>query len=229
MCIWNNKVALIINFKGDGGIEVLKGLTQLQMVVIVLVSTDDFEEITKLLQETYPSDFDERIKLYKCDLTNVKDVQAIYTVVKDIHGGVDVLIYNVHYNTDCYLLTGELKRFKKIIDININAVIACTRLSTECMIERKTRGHIIFLDLFKKEDSLNTVYFTSTGAVRSVNEILRHELRYLNANVKVTYVAFEEIQQSSLKLKDMAEVIKMILDTPEHLHIHEIFLDSSFV
>lgn len=239
---WVNKVAVITCCEDSLGVNVMELLAKSGMTAIGFAKTDSIvNKTTKKLKNFKPNDKNGQIVLCKCNITNLKQLKSAFTKIRETYGGIDVLVNNAYCNIDCSASTGELRDFKKVIDVNINALIACTRLAAGNMIERQSRGHIININNLSAyqlpEDTKKNVFIATKAAVTSINEILRHEFRFLKANVKVTNIACGNIEnedecifnEAKLKLKDVAKLVKLILNTPEHLQVHEILLDSALM
>ncbi|XP_028168622.1 farnesol dehydrogenase-like [Ostrinia furnacalis] len=240
MKCWANKVVVVTDCSDEVGINVLERLAKSGMIAIGFGKSDDIVNKTKKkLTDLSNTPIDGKVVLCECDITNLKQLRETFDTIIEAYDGVDVLVNNAYCNIDCLVSTGDLGDFKKVVDININALIACTRLAAGSMIERKTRGHIINInDLCAyqiPEDSKKNVFIASKAAITSVNEILRHEFRYLEANIKVTNIACGSIESEAehspdepkLKIRDVAKLVKLILNTPEHLQVHEVLLDST--
>lgn len=239
MKCWVNKVAVITDCGDEVGFAIMELLAKIGMIAIGFNKNEDLLEIvTVKLNPVVTNKIPGKIVLCKCDISDTKQLTAAFDKIKETYEGVDVLINNAQCNIDCLVNTGESKDFKEIVDININALVACTRLAAGSMIERKTRGHIICMnDLCSYQipmESNKTVYIAAKAAITSVNEILRHEFRFLKANIKVTNIACGKIEECSesvanapeLRVKDIAKLVKLVLNTPEQLQVHEVLLDS---
>lgn len=240
MKCWAGKVAIVTDCDDEVGVNIIEQLAKAGMIAIGFAKSDDvINKVTENFKDLISKKVAGKIVLCKCDITDDKQLKAAFDKIIEMYNGVDVLINNAYCNDDCLVSTGNLGEFKKVVDINISALIACTRLAAGSMIERNTRGHIINInDLCAyqiPEDSKKTVFIASKGAITSVNEILRHEFRYLKANVKVTNIACGSIESEAmhspdepkLKIRDVAKLVKLILNTPEHLQVHEVLLDST--
>lgn len=242
MKCWVGKVAVVTDCNDEVGIYIMEQLAKAGMIAIGFAKTDDvINESTEIFKDLSSNKITGKFVLCKCDITNVAQLRKAYEKITETYKGVDVLINNAYCNADCLVSTGSLEDFKKVIDTNISALIACTRLAAGSMIERNSRGHIINInDLCAyqiPEDSRKTVFIASKGAITSVNEILRHEFRFLKANIKVTNIACGSIESEAehspdepkLKIRDVAKLVKLVLNTPEHLQVHEVLLDSTLI
>ena len=240
MKCWVNKVAVITDCGDEVGFAIMEQLAKAGMIVIGFNKNENIlEKVTMKLNPVIQNKISGKIVLCKCNISDTNQLTAAFEKIKDTYEGVDVLINNAQCNTDCLVNNGDVKDFKEIIDVNINALVACTRLAAGSMIERKTRGHILCMnDLVSYQiprESKKTVYIAAKATITSVNEILRHEFRYLGANIKVTNIASGQIEGTAesantdapgLRVRDIAKLVKLILNTPEQLQVHEVLLDS---
>ncbi|KAJ8721922.1 hypothetical protein PYW08_004324 [Mythimna loreyi] len=239
MKCWVNKVAIITDCGDEVGFAIMEQLAKAGMIVIGFNKNEDvLEKVTVKLNPVITNKISGKIVLCKCDISDTKQLTAAFEKIQDTYEGVDVLINNAQCNIDCLVNTGESEDFKKIVDININALVACTRLAAGSMIARETRGHIICMNDIRSYqipmESKKTVYIATKATITSVNEILRHEFRFLKANIKVTNIAYGKIDgyaesvadAPGLRVKDIAKLVKLILNTPEQLQVHEVLLDS---
>ncbi|XP_022814131.1 dehydrogenase/reductase SDR family member 11-like [Spodoptera litura] len=237
MLCWINKVVIVTDCSDNIGFAIMDKLAKAGMIVIGFTKNQNIlEEITKRLSAM--ANANGKIALFECNIADVEQMIEVFQKIKDTYEGVDVLINNAQYNIDCLVSNGATEDIKNFIDININALITCIRLAAGSMIERKTRGHIINMnDIISYQipkDSRKSIYIATKATVTSINEILRHEFRFLKANIKVTNIACGRIEGKTemetidpkLQVKDVAKLVKLILATPEHLQVHEIMLDS---
>lgn len=240
MKFWRGKVAVVTDCNDEVGVNVLEQLAKAGMIAIGFAKTNEIvNKTTEKLNYLSTKTIEGKVVLCKCDITDIKELRTAFENIIKSSDGVDVLVNNAYCNTDCLVSTGDLADFKKVVDVNISALIACTRLAAGSMIQRNARGHIINInDLCAyqiPEDSKKNVFIASKAAITSVNEILRHEFRYLKANIKVTNIACGSIESESehspnepkLKIRDVAKLVKLILNTPEHMQVHEVLLDST--
>lgn len=217
------KVVLIPNCANEVGIKIAETLLEAGMTVIIFCVTNIDTEKLKFLHAKH-----NKIYLYRCDFASSDSIQAAFDNAIKTHGGVDVLINNINCENSCLASNGDLIVMKQIIDKNISDTVAWIRLAAGSMIERKSRGHIITIIEQEKPGELRSVVIATNAAIVSVNEILRHEFRYLHANIKTTCLEYcaEDFLKAEAKVEGVAFMVKFVLDTPENLQIHELQLTS---
>ncbi|CAB3236658.1 unnamed protein product [Arctia plantaginis] len=236
---WVNKVAVVTDCGDDIGITIIEQLAKAGMIVIGFNKDENvLEGVTEKFKSLIVNKISGKIVLCRCDITKISQLESAFEKILGAYEGVDVLVNNAYCNTDCLVNTGSVEDFRQIIDVNIYAVVAFIRLVAANMIEKKKRGHIINInDLCSYQlpaETRKSVFIAAKAAITSVNEILRHEFRYLKANIKVTNIACGNIESSTeaaqdqpkLKIRDVAKLVKLILNTPEELQVHEVLIDS---
>lgn len=228
-------VVLITDGDTAFGISMISTLIKEGNIVIAFGKNNEIiNKIRKKLQNVIDRNTKDTYDLMKCDITNKEELKEIFDFIREKYQGIDVLINNASYDIDCQVSNGSFEDFDKIIKLNINALVACVNFATKLMLNRSTTSHIINMNDIKTyeipDEANKSVYLTAKESVTTVNEILRHEYRHLKANIKVTNVACggfdeNESKESISKMQDLAITVLGILNTPNHLHVHEILVE----
>lgn len=216
------KVALVTDCSSVFGNAITQKLSENGVKVIGLVKNETD------LKKYY---FDEKknreqLIISQCDLTDSNDLLKVLKDIIKMHKHIDILINCYQSDQDCQLNDGALDDIKTVIDININSLVACTRHVAGFMIEEHINGHIINLNAVPSkspDDSSKNMAIATKSVMISLNEILRHEFRYLKANIKTTNITCGVI--TKLNANEICNLIVSILDTPQNLMIHEISID----
>lgn len=230
MEFWVKKVALITDCGDEYGMHIAEKLKKCGMTVIGIVKND---KETNILEEQIIDR--QGIVIFKCCNINIDKFNEIFEKINHTYKGIDVIINNSYCNINTKVSDGKLTEIKKIIDLNIKLNVAATRLAARSMFERKSRGIILFIDKFKHSNKKETkgVFITTKAAIDAVNEILRVELKHLNVNIKVTNILSQanydrqNIATKEVDVEDVAAMVVKVLEAPENLHIHEIWLEKS--
>lgn len=78
------------------------------------------------------------------DLTQTKDVDALFAGIQARFGGLDVLVNNAGvYLASASITDMEPDDWRKMIDADLNSVFLCTRAAARMMIERQQGGVIL--------------------------------------------------------------------------------------
>lgn len=228
---WVGKIAVITNSDSEIGINLIETLGEVGMKVIALCSnSDEFKNITNKLTY-FKKSVGQNVVVSKLDTSNAEEVE---TVFENIHqyGNLNVLINITHSDLDWTVTDGSIENLKKKIDTNVSDIVALIRTAASSMIEKQNRGHIITISDCRNSELHKNILTVTTAAVSSINEILRHEFRYLNANIKTTHLEVkcsgrldEPSRNMTKEAKDIADMVVNVLNTPENLQVHELWLD----
>ena len=79
--------------------------------------------------------------VHACDLTEEKQVEALFQRVEDEQGRLDLLFNNAGMNTDAVPPDAlPLKSFKQVMDVNVNAVFHCASKAFAIMKKQNPQG-----------------------------------------------------------------------------------------
>lgn len=79
------------------------------------------------------------------DLRQEADILAVFDVLRQRWGGVDVLVNNAGLGHNSPLMSGEADAWREMLDVNVLALCICTREAIQDMRQRGDRGHIIHI------------------------------------------------------------------------------------
>jgi len=80
-----------------------------------------------------------------CDVTDEAQVEAMAAAVRDMHGGVDVLVNNAGILGGLSVMEMPLERWSRQIAVNLTGTFLCTKHVARLMVEQKRRGSIIVI------------------------------------------------------------------------------------
>ena len=120
---------------------------------------------------------DRSVKFHQCDLSDIDNLDKEYSVVRDLCGGrIDVLFNGAGIQYREKAEDFPLSRWKKIMDININAIFALSQLAGRDMLVNGF-GRIINMasmtSFFGSE--MVPAYTASKGAVAQLTKALSNE------------------------------------------------------
>ena len=165
------------------------------------------------------------------------DVKKAFAECRSKFGAIDVLLNNAGLG----IPTPDLENFDmavyhKMIDVNMTGVLLCTR---EALSDMKTtgKGHIITVISMagQRSNPSAPLYCASKFGARGINSGLADQV--LKLGIKVTdinpgpvnsnYWGDREVpREKFLSVDDVANVVKMVLSTPDYVVIREINFDN---
>lgn len=119
-----------------------------------------------------------------CNITSARDINKLYTRVKEMYGVPDVLISNAGQGIHEKLSEGDPEKWKNIIDINLIGALRFIRAFLPEMISNK-KGDILFISSTAAEQpyEYGGVYAASKAALNMIADTLRLEAKELRITV----------------------------------------------
>ncbi|XP_012707119.2 dehydrogenase/reductase SDR family member 11 [Fundulus heteroclitus] len=245
---WKGRVALVTGASVGIGATIAKELVRSGMKVVGCARNVD--KIKALAAECKSAGFSGVLIPFKCDLTNVEEIQSMFAAIKAEHKGVDVCINNAGLANPEPLLSGKTSGWKTMLDVNVMALSICTREAYQSMKERNIDdGHIINLNSICGHIVINMAdahFYTATKyAVSALTEGLRQELREAKTHIRATCIspgivetefAYRFYSDSPDKAKetyshikaleaiDVANAVVYVLSAPPHVQVGDIVL-----
>jgi 3-oxoacyl-[acyl-carrier protein] reductase len=74
----------------------------------------------------------------QADVTDEASVRALFRHVRNEHGRLDLLVNNAGHLDDGFLMLMSARKFRDVVDVNVNGVFLCTREAMRLMARRKS-------------------------------------------------------------------------------------------
>lgn len=180
------------------------------------------------------------------DLRDEASILAWFASTRERWGGVDVLVNNAGMGRAAPLTSGATDDWRAMLDLNVLALLICTREAVTDMTGRGVAGHVVHLSSMAahRVPPGSGVYSATKFAVRSLTEALRQELRELGSTVRVTAISpgfveteFAAVYHRSeeaaaktygsypvLQATDVVAALRYVLGQPPHVQVHDILL-----
>ena len=201
---WVGKVAVVTGASSGIGAKICIDLATAGVIVAGLARRQHrIEELKKNL----PPGVTGKIHAIQCDVSKEDDIKRAFGWVEKNLGGVDILVNNAGTIRQTSLLSpNNSQPIREIFDINVLAIVWCTREAFQSMKNRETAGHVVLINSIAGHSvpifagtglpSLN-VYPSSKYAVTAINEVLRQEFQTEgNRKTKVTVLKINFINFS---------------------------------
>lgn len=126
----------------------------------------------------------ERTLIVKVDVTKIKDIKNMVDETIKQFGKIDVLVNNAGVDQPCPLLDITEEHLDYVWDINVKAVVMCSKYVAKEMIKRKYGKIINLSSIAGKEGTLyHIAYSSSKHAVIGITKSMAVELIPYNINV----------------------------------------------
>lgn len=170
--------ALVTGASSGIGLEMAKYLDSLGYEIILVAR--DKEKL-----ESVAATLTNKPKIIVMDLAKMDDIKSLYVLVKN--DNIDVLVNNAGFGACGYFSETDLNRELDMIDTNIKAVHALTKLFLKDM-KRKDRGYILNVASSAAFQSgpLMATYYSTKSYVYRLTEAIWYELKKQNSNVHIS-------------------------------------------
>uniref|UniRef100_A0A1A8INN7 Dehydrogenase/reductase SDR family member 11 n=1 Tax=Nothobranchius kuhntae TaxID=321403 RepID=A0A1A8INN7_NOTKU len=248
---WKGRTALVTGASVGIGAAIAKELVRFGMTV--LGCARNVEKIQKLAAECQSAGYPGVLIPLKCDLSNVEEIQSMFSHIRSQHKGVDVCVSNAGLAHPESLLSGKTSGWKNMLDVNVLALSICAREAYQSMKERSVDdGHIINLNSMCGHRILPNAdihFYTATKyAVTALTEGLRQELREAKTHIRATCISPGLVETEfaprlysqdpvkaaniyshykALEAIDIANAVVYVLSAPPHVQIGDIQMRSS--
>ena len=170
-----DKVAVITGATRGIGYATAKKFLENGCKVVIFGSKN--ETVKKALESLRKENKDYDVKGFYPDLTNLKEVEEVFNKIKDLYGKIDILVNNAGISSRESIYEYKEEDFKKIMDLNVNAVFNCSKAVS--LIMKESKGGVIL-----NTSSMVSIYGQPSGcgypaskfAVNGLTKSLAREL-----------------------------------------------------
>lgn len=170
-----DKVAVITGATRGIGYATAKKFLENGCKVVIFGSKS--ETVKKALESLRKENKDYDVKGFYPDLTNLKEVEEVFNKIKDLYGKIDILVNNAGISARESIYEYKEEDFKKIMNLNVNAVFNCSKAVS--LIMKENKGGVIL-----NTSSMVSIYGQPSGcgypaskfAVNGLTKSLAREL-----------------------------------------------------
>lgn len=118
----------------------------------------------------------ESVQIVSCDVTDIRQVEALFAAASAAHGPVDVLVNNVGWDDLMFFTQTTPELWQKIIQINFVGVLNCTRAALAEMLPNES-GSIVSIssDASRQGEPREAVYGGMKAAINSFMKTIAKE------------------------------------------------------
>ena len=192
--------ALVTGASSGIGLEMAKYLDNLGYEIILVAR--DKEKL-----ENVAATLTNKPKIIVMDLAKMDDIKSLYVLVKN--DDIDVLVNNAGFGLAGYFSETDLNRELDMIDTNIKAVHALTKLFLRDM-KRKDKGYILNVASSAAFESgpLMATYYSTKSYVYRLTEAIWYELKKQNSNVHISCLCPGPVDTNFNKVADVKFSVK---------------------
>ncbi|XP_046672667.1 farnesol dehydrogenase-like [Homalodisca vitripennis] len=237
---WQGRVAVVTGASAGIGAAIVEDLVESGMVVVGLARREnlllEIQDKLKGKSGTFHP--------IKADITKEEDFNKAFEWIKEHLGGIDVLVNNAGVIITSYISDCNIEEWRKMYELNVFAVGACSREAVKSMRERNVCGHVININSISSHWIPNfpgiSPYSSTKHAAKVIGEGLRIDLSSQNSKIKVTSISpglvdtemldsFKEgknlnISFEILTAKDVADAVHYVLGTPPNVQVTELII-----
>jgi 3-oxoacyl-[acyl-carrier protein] reductase len=125
-----------------------------------------------------------RMRCFRCDLSDAQDVQRVAGVLRDSDFPIDAVLHNAAIDPRHFFETGDEALWQSVFQTNLFAAATLTRHLLP-KIQASGNGRILFTGsvMFEMGGSFTTAYNASKGALQGLTYSLAHELKHTGVTV----------------------------------------------
>ena len=166
---WHDKVVLVTGGSSGLGRSIAETFFRegAKLALVALEKADVEKTAAEIGGNTLP---------IHADITKQKDVDRIFSTVKNHFSQLDVLVNNAGRSMRGKVLDTTPEQFQTLFDLNVLGTIRCTRAATPMLLERK--GHIVNIGSLAAKSATRYVgaYPATKFAIAAYSQQLRLEL-----------------------------------------------------
>ena len=238
---WKQKVAVVTGASSGIGEAVVRLLAQNGLNVVFCARRND--RIERLEEELLSQGM--HVWGHNVDLRQETAITRLFHDIRDRYGRCDILVNNAGLGHHAPLLSGDTRLWRETLEVNVLALAIACREAVSLM-SRHQSGHIINVSSMSahRVPAGSGMYAASKFAVRALTEALRLELRTCSSPIRISSISpgfvetefaekfhrsREQAEKTYSRYKvlepiDIAKSIWHIIDSDEHIEIHDILL-----
>jgi 3-oxoacyl-[acyl-carrier protein] reductase len=182
-----------------------------------------------------------RVLGYAADITQFDQVQQLFRVVDNAFGGMDILVNNAGQGVFRKVAEMTIEEWRRNIDLNLSGVFYCSHEALP-RLTRRGGGTIVNISSLAGKNAFSggAGYNASKFGLNGFSEAMMLDHRY--DNIRVSYIMPGSVDTGfgsgdvgrraentnwMIAPEDVAEVVLMILNIPEHTMVSRVEMQPS--
>ena len=243
---WRGKIALVTGASSGIGAAIATSLSKAGLEVVTWARRE-----SRLGEQTREAERSGRSMHPRAvDLRDVPAVRRAFAALRSQFGGVDVLVNAAGLGYPGNLESGDVEKWREMLDVNVLALALCTQEAVRDMRARGDDGHVFQVSSMsghRVPSYDSAMYSASKFAVTALLEAQRQELRALGSRIRVTalspgfvrtefhntYLGDQDAARAMyakmepLEAEDVAEMVLYVLGAPPRVAVHDVLMRSS--
>jgi 3-oxoacyl-[acyl-carrier protein] reductase len=164
---------------------------------LILTCSKTFDDLSAL-SERLSSDYSINCMPLKADMGDIKDVERIFSYIRQTYDTIDVLVNNAGVSYIGLLSDMSCEEWDRIISVNLSSCFYTCKYAVPMMLKRHS-GHIINISSVWGNcgASMEVAYSASKGGVNSFTKALAKELAPSNIQVNAIACGLIDTQMNS--------------------------------
>lgn len=230
----DGKIALITGGTGGIGKAICKRLSNMGARVVSTYLGENKARDMQTEMEAQGCD----VAIYRCDVSDFEQCQALAASIENDLGPVDILVNNAGITRDTAMKKMQAEQWQQVINTNLNSVFNVTRPIIESMLERQT-GRVINISSIngQKGQFGQTNYSAAKAGIHGFTMALAQEVARKGITVNTVspgYIATEMVMAvpEDIRNQIIAQIPVGRLGKPEEIAALVGFLatdDAAFI
>jgi acetoacetyl-CoA reductase len=230
----NGKIALITGGTGGIGKAICKRLSNMGASVVSTYLGENKARDMQTEMQAQGCD----VAIYRCDVSDFEQCQALAASIENDLGPVDILVNNAGITRDTAMKKMQVEQWQEVISTNLNSVFNVTRPIIESMLERQT-GRVISISSIngQKGQFGQTNYSAAKAGIHGFTMALAQEVARKGITVNTVspgYIATEMVMAvpEDIRNQIIAQIPVGRLGKPEEIAALVGFLasdDAAFI
>ena len=238
------KVAIVTGASSGIGASIAAKLVENGMKVVGCAR--NLKKLDEIANHLNASNSPGKMYTHKCDVSNEDQVLSTFNYTREKFNSLHVCVNSAGLAFDSPLLTGDVKEWKQMLDVNVLGVCICSREACKLMMESGINdGHIININSLSGHRVVLPVYSASKFGVTALSEGLRKELREAKSQIRTTSISpgivttdfWHQLNKGDddkavahysrfkcLESEDVTNAVLFALQSPPYMEVNEIIL-----
>ena len=177
---------------------------------------------------------DEQALAYRCDVTELADLETFAAAVIERFGRLDTVFANAGFGAKRGFLEESEDHWREMVLTNVLGVALTIRATLPHLLEANAGHYLLTSSVAGRRALPGSLYSSTKWAVTGMAESLRQELRQMhdNRSIRVTLIEpgmtdtpfFDDRPEGALEPEDIAAAVLYAVSQPDRVDVNEILI-----